>query len=160
MRVEKHINRLCAIERRCGTDRRKNKISIFSKHSFAGNRQFVRRREDREMEYSVDRYDSKLLTPILLIIFFSICDAFLTLILLDKGAVEINPVMAYSLTHGHMVFFIVKYLLTTFSLIIILVYSNTYLFKTRLRTKSLFGMIIIPFGLVIYWEFFLISMLS
>lgn len=161
METSKHISRFRIFERRSGVDRRKgNRQIFFSKHLFAGNRESVRRREDRKESYSIDRYSYKLLMLILLIIFLSMCDGVLTLILLDKGAVEINPVMAYSLNHGPMVFFGVKYLLTTFSLLIILIHSNTYLFQTRLRTKALFGMIIIPFLLVIYWEFFLISLLS
>lgn len=159
MEMEKHINRFHILDRRSGGDRRKERRQILNKHLFAGNRESFRRREDREDAYLVDRYNRKLLTPILMIIFLSICDAVLTLILLDNGAVEINPVMAYSLTHGPMAFFWIKYLLTTFSIVIILIYSNTYLFKTRLRTKALFGMIIIPFFLVICWEFFLISLL-
>ena len=160
METVKHISRFRIVERRSGVDRRKTNRQIFSKHTLAGNREAIRRGEDREKAYSIDRHSYKLLTLIILIIFLSICDAVLTLFLLDRGAVEINPVMAYSLNHGPMVFFWVKYLLTTFSLIIILVHSNTYLFKTRLRTKALFGMIIIPFFLVICWEFFLISLSS
>ncbi len=159
MEMVKHINRFRIFERRSGADRRKNSIQIFSKHLFTGNREAIRRREDRKKAYSIDRHSYKLLMLILLIIFLSICDTVLTLCLLDNGAVEINPVMAYSLNHGPMVFFWAKYLLTTFSIVTILIHSNTYLFKTRLRTKALFGMIIIPFFLVICWEFFLISLL-
>jgi len=156
MKHENDANKFCIVERRSKVDRRTKTKQLFNKHRFMGNRGHVRRKDDQKNEYLIDRYSYKLLALILLIIFLSIIDAGLTLFLLDKGATEINPVMAYFLTHGPIVFFLAKYLLTTFSLLIILVYSNTYLFNTRLRTKVLFGLFTIPFILVVYWEFFLI----
>ena len=156
MKNKNDANMFCIVERRSKVDRRKKTKQLFSKHRFMGNRGYVRRKDDKKNEYLIDRYSYKLLILILLIIFLSIIDAGLTLFLLDKGATEINPVMAYFLTHGPIVFFWAKYLLTTFSLLIILVYSNTYLFQTRIRTKVLFGLFIIPFIMVVYWEFVLI----
>ena len=159
MKNKNDANMFYIVERRSKVDRRKKTKQLFSKHRFMGSRGYVRRKDDKKNEYLIDRYSYKLLALIFLIIFLSIIDAGLTLFLLDKGATEINPVMAYFLTHGPIVFFLAKYLLTTFSLLIILVYSNTYLFSTRLRTKVLFGLFLIPFILVVYWEFFLISSL-
>ena len=156
MEHKNNADRFCMVERRRRVDRRKNAKQICSKHWFMGNRAYVRRKDDKKNEYLIDHYSNKLLALILFIIFLSISDACLTLFLLDKGATEINPVMAYFLTHGPIVFFWAKYLLTTFSLLIILVYSNTYLFQTRIRTKVLFGLFTIPFIMVVYWEFVLI----
>ena len=143
-------------ERRCGSDRREGEISVLSKYRYTGKRKAVRRKEDRQGSYKVDRHSPKILVIILLIITFSILDAILTLYLIGKGATEINPIMHYFLEHGPLVFFLVKYFLTCASILIILVNANMILFKTRFRTKILLVLFVIPFAIVVHWEIFLI----
>ena len=142
-------------ERRSGIDRRRVRQPIFSRHRLAGKRSRPRRRADREKAYFLDRYSRRTLLVILAIVLLSILDAALTLFLMRHGAAEVNPVMAYFLGHGPTVFFIAKYVLTTFSIIIILIYGNNFLFGTRLRVKLLFLGALAPFALVVLWEVFL-----
>lgn len=143
-------------ERRCGFDRRQGKVAILSKHWLAGRRELVRRHEDRQNSYQIDRYGFKTFAAILLIISLSILDGMFTLLLIGHGASEINPVMAYFLGHGPLVFFWVKYLFTCSSLILILLNTNSYLFGTNVRAKVLFVLLLIVFALVVNWELYLI----
>ena len=143
-------------ERRCGFDRRKGKMSIFCKHWLIGRREAIRRQEDRQKSYRMDRHSFKILAAILLIILLSILDATLTLFLISHGATEINPVMAYFLDYGPLAFFGAKYLFTCSSLVFILLNTNSYLFRTKVRAKILFVWFAIPFALVINWELYLI----
>ncbi len=131
-------------------------MAILSKHSRVGKRQVVRRREDRQKSYGVDRYSLKTFVTILLVISLSILDASLTLFLIHNGASEVNPVMAYFLDHGPLVFFGAKYLITSCSLLFLLPYMNSYIFGTKVRAKILFVLFAIPFALVVNWELYLI----
>jgi hypothetical protein len=149
-------NDLYIPERRCGLDRRKGKLFIPSTHWLTGKRETARRGEDRQKPYKIDIYSSKVFAAILVVILLSVLDAMLTLLLMSHGAVEINPVMAYFLSHGAIVFFGVKYLLTCTCLILVLLNKNAYLFGTKMRAKTLFVLFVIPFALVVHWELFLI----
>jgi hypothetical protein len=143
-------------ERRCGSDRRKWKISIFATHWLSGNRKLARRAEDSQKPYKIDRYGSKALVAILICILLALLDTTLTLFLISRGAVEINPFMAFLIEQGAFVFFAVKYLLTCTCLVFILLYKNSYLFGTKYQAKALFILFAIPYALVVNWELYLI----
>jgi len=64
--------------------------------------------------------------------------------------------MAYYLDHGPLVFFGVKYLLTCASILLILLIKDIHFIKTKVQTKTLFVLFIIPFALVVQWELYLI----
>ena len=143
-------------ERRCGSDRRKGKLSIFVTHWLAGKREVARRAEDKYKLYKIDRYGSKILVAVLSCILLSLLDTILTLFLISRGAVEINPLMAYLLKYGGFVFFGVKYLITCTCLVIILLYKNCHLFGTKIQAKIFFILLAIPYALVVNWELYLI----
>jgi hypothetical protein len=96
------------------------------------------------------------LAAILLIVSLSILDAVFTLDLVSHGAEELNPVMAYYLNHGPFVFFGVKYFLTCASIVLILFIRDIYSTKSKVQTKILFVLLMIPFALVVQWELYLI----
>jgi len=96
------------------------------------------------------------LAAILLIVSLSILDAVFTLDLVSHGAKELNPVMAYYLNHGPLVFFGVKYFLTCASIVLVLLIKDIYSTKSKVQTKILFVLLMIPFALVVQWELYLI----
>jgi hypothetical protein len=63
-----------------------------------------------------------------------------------------NPIMAYYLGQGPMVFFTVKYLLTWASLTLILALKETRFFGSRIQSKSLLWLFMIALALVVQWE--------
>ena len=148
------VNLMCAytasinpgLERRSSLDRRKRQMSFLSWCHLKGKRAAVRREEDRAKSYQIDRHSRRTLAVIMLIIALSILDAVFTLVLINRGASEINPIMAFG----------VKYLLTCASVLIILLNKNRYIFRTRVRGKILLGCLVIPFALVVHWEIYLI----
>jgi hypothetical protein len=103
-----------------------------------------------------ETHSAKTLAVILLIILLSITDAYLTLDLIDRGAVELNPIMAYYLNHGALAFFGMKYLLTCASIIIILIIKDLYLFRTKVQGKVLFVFHLIVLTSVVQWELYLV----
>jgi len=86
----------------------------------------------------------------------SIMDAILTLELIGKGASELNPIMAYYLKLGPLAFFWTKYLLTFAAILLILFHQEAYLFRSKVQAKVLYFFLMIPFGLVVYWELYLL----
>jgi hypothetical protein len=150
------VNNMNGMERRSGIDRREKTTPLFCKYWLKGKRSLPRRQEDRQFPQMVDRYNTKLLAVILFILSLSILDAFFTLVLLDKGAKEMNPFMAYYLDISPTVFFWIKYLLTCASVLLVLFIKDFYIFKTKLKARILFFLLPIPFVLVIPWQLGLI----
>ena len=143
-------------ERRSGTDRRKKPPRLFCKYLLTGRRAVPRRREDVQRPQEIDRYSSKVFAIIIFIIGLSILDASLTLFLVDNGAKELNPFMAYYLERSPFLFVCVKYLLTCAAVILILFCKDFYIFKTRTKARILFLLILVPFVFVIQWQLYLI----
>lgn len=143
-------------EKRRGKDRRTNSIARLKYLLFNGRREHIRREGDRRRVFLFDRYHPKLFAAITAILMLSILDALLTLILIDNGSSELNPVMAYFLQHGLLPFIVAKYFLTSTGVVILLIFKNVFLTKAKIYTHSLFLAVIIAFVAVIVWELFLI----
>jgi len=120
-----------------------------------GRRSGVRREEDRQKSYRIDRHSLDTLTAVLLLVVLSILDAMLTLFLISHGAAEVNPIMAYFLNHGPLAFFSAKYVFTCVFVFVILMHTHYYLFGTKVRVKTLFVVFAIPLALVVKWELYL-----
>lgn len=143
-------------ERRSGNDRREYQRPLLKGLFFRGMRESSRRAEDRKRIVAFDRYGPPLIFAIGFVLALSLLDAVLTLILIAQGATELNPVMHYFLSHGPELFLIVKYGLTAFSVMIIVIarepISTRYRFSTGiLHLFSAF------FGGVVIWEIYLLS---
>jgi len=138
-----------------GMDRRKQDPPLFSRYLLTGRRSCPRRKVDREAPQKVDRYSPKIFVMILFILGLSLTDAFFTLLLVDNGAEEVNPLMAYYLEEGQLSFVLIKYFLTCASATIILFYKDCSLFKGKAKVGVLFYLVPISFLLVIQWQIFL-----
>lgn len=137
-------------------DRRTNQKARLKYLLFNGRRQGIRREEDSLRIFFFDRYHPKLFAAITAILMLSILDALFTLILIDNGSSELNPVMAYALEHGLLSFIVVKYFLTSIGVLLLLIFKNVFLTKAKIYTHTLFSAVIIVFSAVIAWELFLI----
>ncbi|XSG85968.1 MAG: DUF5658 family protein [Methylohalobius sp. ZOD2] len=90
-----------------------------------GRRRGPRRIEERQAPHYVDIYeDIRLLIWSAGIIGFCVLDAFLTLLILQRGGLELNPVMAFLLGISVPVFFYGKYALTAGAILFILLHVN------------------------------------
>ena len=142
------------IERRCNT------IPLLRYLVAGGRRRGVRRVDDQQRFIILDRYSPHLLTAIVGILCLSLLDALLTLGLIEHGVAEVNPVMAFFLKQGPLVFTSVKYLLTSLSVVIFLLLNHNVLPRTRFRMSSLFTFAIASFAIVVVWEIVLIYVIA
>ena len=143
-------------ENRRGIDRRTNNKARLKYLLFNGRRECSRRDEDSGKVFIFDRYNQKFFVAITAILILSILDAVLTLVVIQRGARELNPVMAYFLEHGTPTFIVAKYVLTSIGVLILLIFKNVFLTKINIYTHSLFPCVIFVFMVVIAWELFLI----
>jgi hypothetical protein len=141
---------------RQGTDRRQRFLPPLRYLLYKGRRRQIRRQEDHRRLLLLDHYSSGLFAAMILILAFSVADAFLTLWLVDRGATELNPVMAYFLARGPAVFIGAKYLLTSFSVVILVVFSQVFLYRVGIYIRSIIASILMLFSSVIAWEVYLL----
>ena len=142
-------------DRRSGKDRRSNKIPDIKSLFIYGRRKGIRRQDDKYKNFYFDQYSSALFVAIIIILFLTIFDGLLTLFLIDFGATEINPVMAYFLNFGPLTFMSVKYFFISYSVVVLLIFNNVFLGEIQIFTRSLFSYAIGMFMIVIGWQLFL-----
>jgi hypothetical protein len=143
-------------EKRSGQERRIHRFPKLKYLLFSGRRADVRRKEDLHRTFYFDRYSSHLFAAIVAILLLSVLDALLTLHLIGKGSTEMNPVMAYFLRYGPIVFMGAKYFLTCFGVVVLLLLRNAVRKRSITHAQNLFSYIIGAFASVIVWELYLI----
>jgi hypothetical protein len=142
---------------RSGTDRRNRRGINFRSLGFGGKREHIRRKEDMQKYFSVDRYSPSIFAAIIIILFLSVVDALLTLFLVENGAFEVNPIMAFYLKIGPYSFLAVKYGLTSIGVFVFLLLRNIYLRPLKMYAGTLLYIVIAVFATVVAWQLYLVS---
>jgi hypothetical protein len=111
-------------EKRTAEDRRNRPTPALSRYTFLGRRKIFRRKSDRERGGYVDRYSTALFALLLLIIGLNILDALFTMIILDLTGWEANPIVQSVIQlHGEG-FWIWKFVLVSFCLVLLCLHSR------------------------------------
>jgi hypothetical protein len=116
-----------AIEQR-KLDRRNHSLSTLHGSLFLKRRRQFRRGEDNVNSYK-DWHGHMPLAATLLIILLCFADAFLTLVLLSKGAIEVNVFMDWLIQTDIHAFTIVKMALTGTALVILVMHYNFRIYR-------------------------------
>lgn len=99
-----------------------------------GRRRGPRRTAEQQAPYYLDIYqDPWLLTWSVGILGSCVLDAWLTLQILDRGGIELNPIMAFLLQSSVPAFFAGKYLLTVVAVVFLLIHVNFNLWGIPVR---------------------------
>ena len=139
-------------DRRSDSDRRCKGIAALKSLLTYRRRRTLRRASDRRGLVLLDYYHPSLLISIILVLVLSAIDALLTLFLMEHGAVELNPVMAFFIELGNLPFVIVKYTLTAFSVCIVVILNYFFFQHLKIFTRGLLHFFALGFALVIVWE--------
>ena len=119
-----------------GVDRRRRPTARLSRYSISGGRRSDVRRVD-ELEGSfVDLYGRPLLLLVLWVSVMNIADSFFTLVHLQAGGVELNPVADMLLATGRVGFVLSKSLLITLALLVLCVHKNFFLARVGLGISA------------------------
>lgn len=138
-------------DRRQLPDRRLSSTKSFSLYTMRGRRKKARRVEEAE-NYYVDRYELRYLFLIISILVLCFLDAFLTVILLQLGAEELNPFMLIFIKKDVVLSMVVKYVITALSMICILIHKNFRIFR-NLRVHSLIYFVLTLYVVLVLFEF-------
>ena len=138
------------MERRKFEDRRKKPTSAWSFYTFFGRRRRFRRKSDQEVGGYTDRYSSAFFFLIVLILGLNILDSVFTMVILDLGGKEFNPLVRAAITlHGDK-FWIWKFIIVSSILILLCLHRAYRLIRSVLIAISA------GYLLVILYQIFLI----
>jgi hypothetical protein len=137
-------------ERRYRADRRGRAFWSVFYGSFNPRRRTPPRRLGDSSFHSLDWYSAHLLAVALGILLLSVADAFLTLILLQQGAAEVNPFMAALIYRGVAVFAALKLGITSASIIFMVVLARYRFMRVLQVTWVLYGVLIVYAALIGY----------
>ena len=157
MTVESDAVHWSARDRRESPERRRREIHALFVGSLHPRRRAHRRGGDHR--HVLDLHEARWLGVAMLIMLMSVGDAFLTLRLLDLGAVEVNPLMALLLDHGSDGFAYLKVALTSAGVIVLTVMARFHAFG-RLPVGLILYLILGVYGSLIGYEFWLLRLLD
>ena len=143
-------------DKRSGIDRREQTVITFRLLVGNGNRRIIRRQEGRRRIFLVDQYSPIVFMTIVSILFLCVIDALLTFYLLNYGAYELNPLMAYLLMIGPFAFFIPKYAITTIATLGLFIFRGVVIRKLQVSTQTLLYLIAWIYTAVVAWELYLV----
>ena len=138
-------------DRRNLKDRRKQPTPGLSRYTFFGRRSRSRRKLDQERGGYTDRYSAGLFSILISIVSLNILDSLFTMIILDHGGWEVNPIVRSAIELYGDKFWVWKFLLLFISLILLCLHSNFGRIRTTIKTAGLIYIV------VVLYQIFLIS---
>jgi hypothetical protein len=137
-------------DRRERRDRRRRVAWSILYGSFRPRRRTPRRPDGGAYVWSLDWFSSHLLAVSIGILLLSVTDAGLTLLLLDRGALEVNPVMDL-VVHGDAAVFAALKMGLTGTSVLVLVGLSRHRFLRHLRVEAaLYGVLLTYSALIAY----------
>lgn len=139
-----------AARRRRQPDRRATPTPRLSRYSlFGGRRRGPQREEEREGAY-IDVYSPWVLGWVLWVALMNIGDSFFTLVHLQAGGVEVNPVAAALLRTGRFGFVFSKALLIGMALLVLTLHKNFQLARVGLWVSTAAYTVLVIYHLTLF----------
>lgn len=114
-------------EYRRGADRRAQPTPRLSRFSFFGGRRRGPRRLEEQEGSFIDVYSKGLWLTVLWVALMNVGDSYFTLIHLQAGGVELNPIATALLGTGRLGFVLIKSLLIGVALCVLCIHKNFFL---------------------------------
>ncbi len=139
-----------AAARRSLSDRRRRPTPRLSRWSlWGGRRGAVRREEEREGSF-VDIYDGGLLLLVLWIVLMNAADSFFTLVHLQAGGIELNPVADALLGTGRLGFVVWKSTLIGLAVLVLCLHKNFFLARIGLWASAATYSVLVAYHLSLF----------
>ena len=119
-----------------GPDRRRVPTPRLSRFSFFGGRRGRFRRQDEREGSFVDVYGTRLWMILLWVALMNVADSYFTLVHLQAGGVELNPVAAALLAGGRKTFVVGKSALIALALLVLCVHKNFFLARVGILVSA------------------------
>ena len=130
-------------DKRVLQDRRKRPTPALSRFSLWGQRMSFRREEDKKRGGYVDRYSSGLLFLLILVVGLNVLDVLFTMMILDNGGWEINPVVRSVIEVYGDGFWAWKFAIVSVPLILLCLHSKFRMVLTIILGISVFTTIVV-----------------
>jgi len=130
-------------------DRRRRKTPILSRYTFFGGRRRGGRRAGESEGIYVDRYDPGLVLLFLAILILNILDAYFTLVYIQAGGSEANPVAQVFLDLGDIPFILVKSAAIGICLIVLVMHKTFYSLPRVLFCICIFYCLLLVYHIVL-----------
>ena len=147
--VQSDEPRLSGDSRTYQGDRRKPSLKSFIYGAFNPRRRRIRREEDRDHTF-LDRHPTHLLVVCAIILVLSLLDGLLTVHLVQNGAKELNPLMAYLLSNDPILFALAKIILTVVGVVTLIVTAHMQIFRLVKASSVLYFFLFVHVVLVLY----------
>jgi hypothetical protein len=123
--------------------------------NFNPRRRRPRRQHDDMRFHWLDWHSAQLLAVAIGILLFCVADAFLTVVLLQGGAKEVNPVMAALIYRDVALFAALKMAMTSLGVVFMVVLAR-YRFMRLLRVEWVLRGVLIAYASLIVYEFWML----
>jgi len=131
--------------RRSYVDRRKRPTLPWSWFTFFGRRRTLRRKTDREKGGYVDRYSYILFFLLVLILGLNILDSLFTMMIIDLGGQEFNPlVRSFMELHGDM-FWIWRFVIASIGLVLLYLHRGLIMVRRMIIAIGLIYVVIMVY---------------
>jgi hypothetical protein len=131
--------------RRTPLDRRKKPTPRWGWFTFFGRRRLFRRKSDQEKGGYLDRYSHILFFLLILILSLNILDSLFTMMMIDLGGQEFNPLMrSFIELHGDM-FWIWRIVIVSIALILLYLHHGFILVRRVIIAIGLIYVVIVVY---------------
>jgi len=131
-------------------DRRRRKTPRLSRWSFFGGRRRGPRRGEASEDAFVDLYGTGLLLALMWIALANVADCFFTLVHLQSGGSEVNPVADLLLRTGLMNFVLLKCALVALALLVLCLHKNLRVARIGIFCAAFAYAVLISYHLVLF----------
>ena len=145
-------------ERRSGTERRDRTLRAYWHGSLRPRRRAGRRATDAVYPI-IDWHSPRVFALVLAILLLCAADGTLTVVLLAKGAVEVNPVMAWFVPHSLGWFAAVKLALTALGVAVLVACSRMKLFRA-VSGEVLLALVLAGYVVLVGYELVLLGQIE
>jgi len=132
------------------TERRFNTAKSFVYSFFKRRRKELRREDDNSKNIYVDLHETRIFVIFVTTILLSTIDAAFTLLIISNGGEEINPFMKYLLDNDVVLFFWIKFFLTSFGLLFLVSHKHFTVFQFINGYKIIYAVFATYFVLITY----------
>jgi hypothetical protein len=144
-------------DRRRLPDRRSRPTSPFDSLRGYHRRRGPRRDGEVGLAHYSDRYSISMFTLSMMLLALTLVDGVLTLMLLEMGCEEVNPLMRYLLDHGSSIFLMGKYIITATCLPLMLILQNHRILRGPIRIRCLLPLFVMLYIWLLAYQFELFS---
>jgi len=132
-------------------DRRKQPTPGLSRYTFFGQRRMFRRKEEQLKGGYIDRYSAGLFFLLLLTVGFNLLDSFFTMIILDYGGFELNPVVRSVIEVWGDKFWVWKFMIVSVSLVLLCLHSKFRRVKAAIMAASFIYIAIVLYQMSLFY---------